>query len=164
MFWAIDLKLGLTDEISNILFCEFLFNHSSKQNPNTSIVHSESVLNSSEHFIFSSPFIVHPNIANLKMKDLVNDFRSELLIFDIQKKNGIVFNLPDVLQSGILGISGISHGERELWKFIENSFNLLKNRIIHKEFSKVHDDFRNDRLDFSEIISRLRMILKNMNK
>jgi hypothetical protein len=96
------------------------------------------------------------------MKELVHDFRSELLIFDLEKRTGIVFNLPDILQCGMLGISGIAHSEKEIWKFLDNSVNLLKRKVFTKDYKQIFEDFRSDLLEFNEIISKIKMIIKRM--
>jgi hypothetical protein len=97
------------------------------------------------------------------MKELVHDFRSEMLIFDLEKRTGIVFNLPDILQCGMLGISGIANSEKEIWKFLDNSINLLKRKVFPKDYKQIFEDFRSDLLEFNEIISKLKMMIKHMN-
>ncbi len=162
------MKFGLSDEIWNILFCQFLYSSSSKPVLNTYTFDNPldtelmTQTEAKHHFIFSIPAIIHPNIANIKMKELVHDFRSELLIFDLEKKTGIVFNLPDILQCGLLGISGVSHSDKDCWKFLECSLNLLKRSLLSKEYKHVFEDFRSDLLEFNDIISRVRMIIKRM--
>lgn len=98
------------------------------------------------------------------MKDLVHYFRSEMLVFDLEKRNGIVFNLPDVLQCGMLGISGIAHSYKHLWKIIDNSFNLIKSQVFTKDYKPILQDFRSDLIDLNEIIGRIKMFVKNLSK
>ena len=83
LFWAIDLKFGLTDYISSFKLCEFLYT-TSKNNHSRSL----SLLNSSlnldfrekDQFSFVFPHLVHESIGNIKMKDLVHLFRTEVII------------------------------------------------------------------------------------
>jgi hypothetical protein len=160
LFWAIDLKFGLTDTISNVKFCEFLY---SRSQINSSSIELPNNINNPCYF--TVPSLIHNNIANIKMKDLVHYFRSELLVFDLEKKNGILFNLPDILQCGMIGISGIANTYRDLWKLLDNSLNLLKTQIFPKDSKQfLQDDFRSDGVDINDVFGRVKMIYKNILK
>ena len=82
LFWAIDLKFGLTDYISSFKLSEFLYT-TSKNNHSRSL----SILNSSlnldfrekDQFSFVFPHLVHESIGNIKMKELVHLFRTEVI-------------------------------------------------------------------------------------
>ncbi len=81
LFWAIDLKFGMTDYTASFRLNDFLYNQS-KNNHSRSL----SILNSSlnldfrdkDQVSFVFPHLINENIANLKMKELVHLFRTEV--------------------------------------------------------------------------------------
>jgi hypothetical protein len=145
----------MSDYISSIRLCEFLYNNSLKYTL------TERKLSK---FIFCIPDIIQPNISKLKMKDLVLAFRTELLVYDLEKQNGILFNLPDTLQCGMLGLSGISNNITGLWKLIQSSIILLKSKIIGDEYKQIFEDSRTDLIKFSIITSQINTLMKNILK
>jgi len=84
LFWAIDLKFGLTDYTTGFKLTDFLYTQS-KNNHSKSL----SLLNSSlnldfrekDQYSFVCPHLINENIANLKMKELVHLFRTEVILF-----------------------------------------------------------------------------------
>ena len=101
-YWAIDLKFGLTDISSSINFCSFLYNHYyDKLNPDINLFNisltKEKLLSNEKCKIFTFPFLSHPRISEIKMKDLVKSFKLENLIYDVEKKKGTIFNFSYVL-------------------------------------------------------------------
>ncbi len=116
-------------------------------------------------FYFTIPALIHPNIADIKMKDLVHYFRAEMLVFDLVKRSGVLFNLPDILQCGMMGISGVANEYRDLWKLLDNSMSLLKAQIFPKVYSNlITEDFRSDIIDINEIFGRIKLMAKNILK
>ena len=85
-------------------------------------------------FRFILPVIINSEIANVKMRDLVQLFRNELLVYDLEKQNGIVFNLPDIIQCGMFGICGLAKNKFDLMKMFEKSVNLVKEIIVNIRF------------------------------
>jgi hypothetical protein len=145
----------MSDYISSIRLCEFLYNNSLKYTL------TERKLSK---FILCIPDIIQPNISKLKMKDLVLAFRTELLVYDLEKQNGVLFNLPDTLQCGMLGLSGIANNITGLWKLIQSSIILLKSKIIGDEYKQIFEDSRTDLIKFSNITSQINTLVKNILK
>lgn len=126
------------------------------------------------HFRFYLPIIISNEISKMKMRELVHLFRSELIIYDMEKRNGIVFNLADIIQCSMFGICGLAKTQEELIKLLESTINLMKNRIIKKDFSYnknsnsipniARDNFKLDSIDFSELLSRIFTYVKNNKK
>ena len=66
-------------------------------------------------------------IATLKMKDFVHIFRSEVndlnkhqvLVYDLERKNGVIFLLPDLLQCGTFGLCVIGNNIKECMRIFE---------------------------------------------
>lgn len=114
-------------------------------------------------FKFILPVIIHSEIANLKMRDLVQMFRNELLVYDLEKRNGIVFNLPDIIQCGMFGICGIARNKDECFKLFESSINLLKNIVNRKDNKNISLSIENrsDIIDVNDLIGRIKYYLKN---
>jgi hypothetical protein len=96
------------------------------------------------------------------MKDLVQFFRVEYLIFDIEKKNGIIFNLPDIIQSGMIGLCIIGNSAKEVNGLLKNSLELLKLQINLKEQKQFAYDAKSDLIPFDEISEAIRLYLKNI--
>ena len=89
--------------------------------------------------VFSIPFINTDVIKNIKLKNFLRDFRCDNIMFDLEKKEGIIFNLCDGLECGIFGVCGIINNDGyerinlnyKLWKLIDQTMNVLKN-IVYK--------------------------------
>lgn len=99
------------------------------------------------------------------MKDFVQAFRSEQLIYDVEKKNGIVFVLPDILQCGMLGLCFMStESIQDLMKFVDKSMNLIKSFITNYENKNAFSNTKYDTIEFNEIFGRIKMFNKYLNK
>ena len=168
-YWAIDLKFGLTDISSSINFCSFLYNHYyDKLNPDINLLNisltKEKLLANDKCKIFSFPFLSHPRISEIKMKDLVKSFKLENLIYDVEKKKGTIFNFSDVLECGNLGICGIlnledvemSKDNFELWKMIHDSLHIVAIAVKLNEFQPMlNEDKRTDYIDIADIFNKI---------
>lgn len=150
----------LSDISSNNNKLENSFLNNSKNN---SKVNSFSI-SSPLVYSFTLTPLIHNNIANIKMKDLVNNFRSELLVFDLEKRNGIIFNLPDVIQCGMIGVSGLTSNLMDLCKLIDNSISLLRSLVYTKEYKSILNDSRTDLVELNDIIGRVKLYVKNLLK
>ncbi len=147
-------------------------NYSNSQHSSNPFSKKESSLsiNLKQHFMdlqnryrFILPVIIHPEIANLKMRDLVGMFRNELLVYDIDKRNGIVFNLPDIIQCGMFGICGIARNKEDCYKLFDNTINLVKNIITRKDNKNItlSIELRSDLIDTNDLVGRIKYFLKN---
>jgi hypothetical protein len=131
------------------------------------------------HFRFYVPIIICDEISQMKMRELVKLFRSEFLIYDIEKGNGIVFNLPDIIQCSMFGVCGIANSHEELLKILERTVNLMKNRILKNDnhvnknnkinknnllLNLTRDNFNIDKIDFNDILKRLSHYIKYFKK
>jgi hypothetical protein len=127
-----------------------------------------------DFYSFVIPSLVHSQIAKIKMKDIVYLFRTEILVYDIEKRNGIVFNLADVLQCGMIGLCGMINCEDkdrdkenniyDLWKLLDGSLNLIKTQVYTKDYKNVFNDYRTDLIDLNDILGRVKMLTKNALK
>ena len=175
-YWAIDLKFGLTDISSSINFCSFLYNHYyDKLNLDINLFNinltKEKLLSNDKCKIFSFPFLSHAKISEIKMKDLVKSFKNENLIYDVEKKKGIIFNFSDVLECGNLGICGILNledGEMgnenfELWKMIHNSLHIIAISVKLNEIPpNLNEDKRTDDIDIADIFNKINRHFNNL--
>ena len=174
-YWAIDLKFGLTDISSSIHFCSFLYNHYyDKLNPdnlfNMSLT-KDKILSNDKCKIFTFPFLSHPRISEIKMKDLVKSFKLENLIYDVEKKKGTIFNFSDVLECGNLGICGILNLDDnemindnfELWKMIHDSLHIVAIAVKLNEFQPMlNEDKRTDYIDIADIFNKINKHYNNL--
>ena len=175
-YWAIDLKFGLTDITSSINFCSFLYNHYyDKFNVDMNIFNisltKEKLFSSEKCKIFSFPFLSHPRISDIKMKDLVKNFKLENLIYDVEKKKGTIFNFSDVLECGNLGIFGILNLEDvemtndnfELWKMIHDSLHIVAIAVKLNDFHPlINEDKRTDYIDIDDVFSKINKHYNNL--
>ena len=175
-YWAIDLKFGLTDISSSINFCSFLYNHYyDKLNLDINLFNinltKEKLLSNEKCKIFSFPFLSHPRISEIKMKDLVKSFKLENLIYDVEKKKGTIFNFSDVLECGNLGICGIYNLEDaemgnvdfELWKMIHDSLHIVAIAVKLNEFQPMlNEDKRTDYIDIADIFNKINRHYNNL--
>ena len=177
-YWAIDLKFGLTDIISSINFCHFLYNHATDRlqpdinTLNLSLNNDKSIsaITSTKCEVFTFPFLAHQRISEIKINDLVKSFRSDNLIFDVEKKRGVIFNFSDTLQCGNMGVCGMVNLEDvdlnnhiEMWKMIKTSFHIISMAIKLNEFQPtIVAENRTDILDIGEIINRIYKLTNNV--
>jgi hypothetical protein len=154
----VDIKYGISDTLMCLKFSEFLFDHSQ-------IYSSKSLISEEEKcFSFIIPYLMHSNIANIKMKDLVQFFRVEYLIYDVEKRNGIIFNLPDIIQSGMIGLCAIASSSKQVNSLLKSSIELLKLQINTKERKSYNYESKSDAISFDEIAEILRTYLKKFNE
>ena len=175
-YWAIDLKFGLTDISSAINFSSFLYNHYyDKANPDMNLINisltREKLLSNDKCKIFTFPFLSHPRISEIHMKDLVKSFKLENLIYDVEKKSGTIFNFSDVLECGNLGICGILNLEDmsqgndnfELWKMIHDSLHIVAISVKLNEFQPmINEDKRTDYIDIADIFNKINKHYNNL--
>ena len=178
-YWAIDLKFGLNEILASINFCNFLYNRSSeKMKIDNEILNvsnnslEKHLINSSEKYaIFTFPFLSHNLISHIKLNDFVKAFRNENLIFDIESKQGIIFNFSDSLECGCFGIQGILNLEFsndknnfvELWKMIQNALHIVSIAVKLNEFQPlIIDEQRTDVINLSEIFNRINKYYSNL--
>ena len=176
-YLAIDLKFGLNDLISSIRFCHFLYAHAMDRlqpdlgNISLNQERSLSMIQNNKCDIFTFPFFAHTKISEIKIGDLVKSFRDDNLIFDLEKKKGIIFNFSDTLQCGNMGICGIVNNEDveiknvllELWKMIQNSFQIVSMAIRINDFQPmIVTESRTDVIDAEEIIAKVNKFTNNL--
>ena len=170
-FPGLNTNLGVSVEANNNSDISPINKNSAKllKKEKTDFSHiNKPFLDMENHFRFYIPVIVSEEIASMKMKDLVQLFRNELLIYDLEKRNGIVFNLPDIIQCSMFGICGIAGTQSDLLKIFERTMNLLKNKILKKEKSlkaKIEDkDTKMDSIDFFGLTSKIKSYITNYNQ
>ena len=217
IYWGIDMKYGLTQQICDLQFCYILYIQSSitKNNNNYfNIFLSEEMneepeesnrqqnegendtnkeLNNKEKcsyiidiksyneilsdiMVFSFPYISTEYIREIKLKDFLKEFRYSKVIYDIDKKEGVIFNLCDGLECGIFGLCGIVNLDTleriypslKLWKLIYKSIMIFKDyiyktqrKVVISNLSKgIFEKNRNDQIDIHSIINKVKNILK----
>ena len=127
--------------------------------------------------IFNIPYIITEIIKSIKLTHFLREYKYNNIIYDESQGEGIIFNLCDSLECGIIGICGVINNdnyerinlEYKLWKLIDKTLNVLKNPIfkvnkkalmssINKEVYGTKD--RTDVTSIHSIINRTRKILK----
>ena len=177
-YCAIDIKFGLNDLLSSIKFCYFLYSHSMDKFEHQDLNHIESgydidneIINIHKCMVFTFPFLYHPNISDIQMKNLVQEYRRDNLIFDLEKKNGIIFNFSDILKCGNMGLCGILNTSNielksqyfEIWKMIQNSMYILSLECKINEFQPLMiEDQRTDMLNLLDIFNKINKFYNNI--
>ena len=130
-----------------------------------------------DSMVFSLPYIDNNFIKEIKLKDLLREFRYNNIVYNIIKRDGIIINLCDGLECGIFGLCGIINlediemisPELKLWRLIETSINITKNLIYKIKKVKVmtpsivifhNEDERNDRIELISIIDKIKKVVK----
>ena len=130
----------------------------------------------SDVMTFNFNYISSDLIKEIKLKDFLKEFRFSKLVFDIDKKEGIVFNLCDTLESGIFGICGIlnldviemGNPNLRLWRMIYKVIETLKNyiyttqrKIMINNLNKGYlEKPRNDQIDIHDIFNKVKHMMK----
>ena len=176
-YWGIDIKFGLDDVLSCIRFCNFIYNHATDKLQlndnnliNISLNQENKNINDDKCQIFVFPFLANKKISEIKMNDLVKAYRNDNLIFDVEKKRGIVFNFSDTLECGNIGVCGILNLEDieirnlnlELWKLIQNSLNIISLAIKISEHQPLVFDERTDYIDIVDIFNKINKHYNNL--
>jgi hypothetical protein len=134
-------------------------------------LNNERIMMNDKCEIFTFPFLSHPRISEIQMKDLVKEFRNENLIFDVEKRKGIIFNFSDILQCGNMGVCGILNLEDvdlqndflELWKMIQNSLHVVSIACKLNDFQPMMiEDQRTDILDIADIFNKVNKFYNNL--
>lgn len=176
LFWAIDLRRGYTDTHSQYDFIDVINNKSIKSNTveDTKNIALESFQDNNntgneELYFFSIPCMISHSIALLKMKDIVSTFRTEQLIYDLEKKRGIIFSISDIIQSGILGIFGLGGDMKSCLTILEESLNTFKyllpnNYAVNKKLQCTTKDSYKLSFDDASKINDIFLNIKNFIK
>ena len=198
LYWAIDMIYGLTDQISSLQYGYFLYlqttynrikpnefemnleNLEEKENlemnyekPKEKEMDLNKIFN--DVFVFVCPILISKYISQLKLKEFLRIYRYENLVFDLDKREGIIFNFPDGLECGIFGICGVTNldgydrnkGEYKLWTLIEKTILLLKGMLLEirkKDHKTDVNVYRNDIIDIQNIYSKVKSIFKEKGK
>ena len=130
----------------------------------------------SDSMVFSFHYISTELIRGIKLKDFLKEFRYSKIIFDIEKKEGIIFNLCDGLECGIFGLCGVinldslerTYPNLRLWKLISRAILIFKNYIYKTQKKNIITNLnkgyieknRNDQIDFHSIFNKVKNTLK----
>ena len=133
----------------------------------------------SDSMIFSLPYIINDSIKEIKLKDLLREYRYNNIVYNNVKREGIIINLCDGLECGIFGLCGVVNledieriiPELKLWRLIDTSIDLLKNIIFKIRTKKVFSTYskysnnnniseRNDKIDLQNIVNKIKKIVK----
>ena len=133
LFWAMDLKFGYTDYMANFNFINFTHKSSKKILKSGLTTNVNFSLDSEKHIsqttLFSIPYVIEPIISQIKMNDIIKLFKTESLVYDINKSSGVIFHLPDLLQCGMFGLSGVGSTNKECYKLMEDCLALIKSNV-----------------------------------
>ena len=218
IYWGIDMKYGLTQQICDLQFCYILYVQSTLLKNNNNYFNnflSEDIKEESEEYnkkgniednesktysnnmgencaylidnknysdilsdtmVFSFHHISTDLIREIKLKDFLKEFRYSNIIFDIEKKEGVIFNLCDGLECGIFGLCGIINLDSlervypslKLWKLINKSILIFKDYVYKTQKKKmiinlnneILDKHRNDQIDLHAIFNKVKNMVK----
>jgi len=97
-------------------------------------------------------------------------------VFDLEKKEGVIFNFCDTLESGIFGICGVlnldviemTNPNLRLWKMIYNAINVFKEYVYSTQKKLMIDNLnkgilekpRTDLIDLHDIFNKVKAMMK----
>ena len=224
IYWGVDIKYGLTQQICDLQFCYILYVQSTLLKDNNNYFNqflSEDIKEEAEdlnkkinnginnnndesesktfsnnirenctylidnkHYsdiisdtmVFSFHYISTGLITGIKLKDFLKEFRYSNIIFDIEKKEGAIFNLCDGLECGIFGLCGVINLDTlervypslRLWKLINKTILVFKEYIYKTQKKNMIIDLnkgileknRNDQVDLYAIFNKVKNTLK----
>ena len=124
-------------------------------------------------YLFNLPLISNRLIRDLKLKEFLRAYRFENIVFNVDKKRGILFNFANSLECGLFGIFGVENklldkkkSEYNLWILIEKTLSILLELMKHdknRRNVRVYDD-RNDYVDLQSVFSKIKGITKDKGK
>ena len=130
----------------------------------------------SDSMVFSLPYISSELIKEIKLKDLLREYRFNNIVYNTTKREGIIINFCDGLECGIFGLCGVINLEEldrinpelKLWRLIESSTNVIKKIFLTVKKVKIipsivtfnESDQRNDRVEFHYITDTIKKIVK----
>ena len=205
LYWGIDMKYGLTQQICDLQYCYFLYiqstnlnkernlnnfgfikeefdDQSEKNSSNSSCFNENCIIDYKNYnhilpdiLAFSFPYFSTDLVKEIKLKDFLREFRFSNIIFDIEKKEGIIFNLCDGLECGFFGLCGVCNLDSleriypslKLWKLIDKTIGILKDFIFKSQKKNILSNMgkndstdRNDKVDIQLIFKKVKDILK----
>ena len=205
LYWGIDMKYGLTQQICDLQYCYFLYiqstnlnkernlnnfglikeepdDQSEKNSSNSSCFNEHCIIDCknynyilSDILAFSFHYISTDLVKEIKLKDFLREFRFSNIIYDIEKKEGIIFNLCDGLECGFFGLCGVCNLDSleriypslKLWKLIDKTMGILKDFIFKNQKKNILSNMgknespdRNDKIDINLIFRKVKDILK----
>ncbi|EAS06221.3 IQ calmodulin-binding motif protein (macronuclear) [Tetrahymena thermophila SB210] len=119
-----------------------------------------------ERTYFYCPFVNHPGLQNVKIKNFFQMCRFEAIQFDLEKKYGATFLLVDILQAGGLGVLTIGDDYKTALKLMNLSLNFLMKQAgsVSKSYSDAYGQSRTDCISIVDVISRIRIMTKKIEK
>lgn len=179
LYWGIDLKFGFSNLIASVQWAYFLYiqaiidyklkNEVTDDNKLTDAFLDPSKLIDNA-IAFVIPGITDKKIAYLKMKDFLTTYRYENLVFDLEKREGVIFNFFDTLECGSFGLCGIilkennkKNEELKVWKTLEKCTKIIKDLTKTIRLKPI-DNGRNDILEYKDVYSKIKTVLKQKIK
>ena len=130
----------------------------------------------SDTMVFSFHYISTDLIREIKLKEFLKEFRYSNIIYDIEKKEGVIFNFCDGLECGIFGLCGIINLDNleriypslRLWKLINRAvlvfkeyiYKTQKKNIIINLNKGIFDQNRNDQISLHDILKKVKNTLR----
>lgn len=112
------------------------------------------IINSSVVYVYI-PFMLHEGLKECQLKTFFQNCRYANVSFDVQQRQGVVFTLPDVLQSLSLGMIATAGSYSQALKFGQNALDFLT-----KQYPWLEQSDRRDRLEVTTVKSKLTILLK----
>jgi hypothetical protein len=138
----------------------------SRSDSKSSFISQNNSIDACPGFYFSLNSLIHSAIPSIKMKDLVSHFRNEQLVYNVETKCGVIFNLPDVLQCGMFGVSGIYQEFRGCMRLLESTIGLIRTQLMLNSSSKglLFSQSTTDIIEIIEIFGRIKMVIKKLEE
>jgi len=138
----------------------------SRSDCKSSFMSQNDSFDSFQGYYFSLNSLIHSSIPSIKMKDLVTHFRNDQLVYNVETKSGVIFNLPDVLQCGMFGVLGINPDFRGCMRLLEGTIGSIRTQLMLNSSSKglINSNSSTDIIEITEIFGRIKMVIKKLEE
>ncbi|KAL4463088.1 hypothetical protein ABPG74_007089 [Tetrahymena malaccensis] len=122
-------------------------------------------INETRSFVYF-PYVQHSGLEQLQYKTFFHLCRIESVSFDLEKRMGSTFILLDSLQSSLVGIMAVAENQLLGLKYLNDTLKFLQKHLgnINDKFNGFNKEGRTDKIYFSDLISRLKLILRKYDQ
>lgn len=167
LFWAIDLNTHMNEAACVFSFFNFFMEGAFDQVSCRYLIEvADSKQNHAEERCFLYlPYVYHPGLSAVQYKSFFYLCRMLNIAFDLEEKVGSTFLLPDSMQSGVIGLMSMGKSLLQAAELINTAIDFVSEQAGPLPVRlQLIDDARMDEYPFQEVMSVVKLLLKNQLK